>query len=174
MVFGFIPLFLIADFIAASMLSTARNVPDETVTILLIIRLLNGRSSDISMFSKSFTELISASFIATLSLLKKYIPRTRHSLISTGTLCLPNSCNIPISVLKSNLTSSMIFPFLSRFAKSVPLNSFETQTQNSSSPIFLSLKHGSTEASFISDKIGPGIPVPFPAVDFEPAISLTI
>ena len=95
-------------------------------------------------------------------------------MISTGTNCFPTSCRMPISVRKSNFNVSMILPFSSLFASRVPLNSLETQTWNSCSPIFLSLKHGRVESSLIKDTIGPGIPVPFPAVAFDPAISLTI
>ena len=42
------------------------------------------------------------------------------------------------------------------------------------SPICLFLNIGNDDNSLINETIGPGIPVPLPAVAFDPAISLTI
>ncbi len=136
-------------FIAASMMFV-RNVPDETVTILLIIRLLNGRSSDYIYKAKILTELISASSIATLSLLKKYIPRTRHSLISNGNTCLPNFLQYTTFGSQVNLTLN-VFPFFVTLAVQhwIVLRPKRAKLFFSN---FSILKTRKVEASFISDK----------------------
>ena len=77
---------------------------------------------------------------------------TKACVISTGTDCLPSSCPTANSVRKS-------------------ICSFTNMSCNfCGSPE--SLSPGSIDNSFNMDTIGPGIPIPAPAVFWEPDISL--
>lgn len=101
-----------------------------------------------------------------------------HSFIITGTACLFNSLATPISVLRSNFTASIIFPFSSFFASNVPLKSLDIQTENFLYPLSSSLRNiGSADIYFKNETKGPGKPVPvLPLLieEDEPAISLII
>lgn len=56
------------------------------------------------------------------------------------------------------------------------MNAFDTHCEKvatlSSYAIDMSRKKGKAEASFRKERIGPGMPVPAPGVELEPAISL--
>ena len=99
------------------------------------------------------------------------------SFATTGPACLPDSNAAPNSPRKSNFStvSLIMFPFSSRLANRVPLNTFDRKTDRSLFPVLVFLNTGRAANSFARERIGPGIPVPplRPAVLLEPATSLT-